>query len=346
MKNFVYLLLVISTTVYAQQWTGAAGLTGTINRQGKVILNSTTWNDHLEISRSGYGALFQPDYSSGFQGLGLKLISGNFYVLNGNTGIGIASPTSRLHIAEGAGGEQLRISRGTGAVRFFQDPDKDNLYLGDHNGAPYMSWRENGFVGVGTFYPSARLHIESTVSVLPTDQINVVEISATATANNAGAKHGIRFSVPQGGGLTKTTEIYNVSESTYNNRNGLAFHTAQQERVRITHDGNVGIGTSTPGSFKLAVEGKIYGKEVQVALTNPGPDYVFEKDYALPTLESVKTYIDQNKRLPEVPSAKEMEANGINLSEMNMLLLKKVEELTLYVIDQQKEIEVLKSKIK
>jgi len=87
----------------------------------------------------------------------------------------------------------------------------------------------------------------------------------------------------------------------------------------------------------LAVQGIVYSKEVKVDLNVPAPDYVFEKDYALPSLESVKTYIDQNKHLPEVPSAKEMEANGINLSEMNMLLLKKVEELTLYVIELKKE---------
>jgi hypothetical protein len=68
------------------------------------------------------------------------------------------------------------------------------------------------------------------------------------------------------------------------------------------------------------------------------PDYVFEKSYSLPSLEEVKSYIDQNKHLPEVPSAKEMESNGVNLGEMNMLLLKKIEELTLYVIEQNKKL--------
>ena len=130
-------------------------------------------------------------------------------------------------------------------------------------------------------------------------------------------------------------------------------------RFVVNSDGNVGIGTSAPDA-KLAVNGQIHATEVKVTATVPGPDYVFEKDYALPSLESVKTYIDQNKHLPEVPSAKEMEANGINVGEMNMLLLKKVEELTLYVIEQKeqlrvqqqqlnlqnKEIKELKSKVK
>jgi hypothetical protein len=84
-----------------------------------------------------------------------------------------------------------------------------------------------------------------------------------------------------------------------------------------------------------------------------GPDYVFEKDYDLLSLSELETYITQNKHLPEVPSAKEMEAEGLNLKEMNLLLLKKVEELTLHLIEMKKtseiqanEIESLKLKIK
>jgi hypothetical protein len=111
--------------------------------------------------------------------------------------------------------------------------------------------------------------------------------------------------------------------------------------MRITHDGSVGIGTTTPGSFKLAVNGKIWSQEVNVAMTNPGPDYVFEKEYDLLPLSELETYINQNKHLPEVPSAKEMEKDGLNLKEINLLLLKKVEELTLHLIEVKKEVIIL-----
>jgi hypothetical protein len=108
--------------------------------------------------------------------------------------------------------------------------------------------------------------------------------------------------------------------------------------------GNVGIGTANPDQ-KLTVNGTVHATRVKVETTVPGPDYVFEKDYELPSLEQIKSYIDENKHLPDVPSAKEMAAKGIDVEEMNMLLLKKVEELTLYVIRQESETSFLKEKI-
>lgn len=96
------------------------------------------------------------------------------------------------------------------------------------------------------------------------------------------------------------------------------------------NDGNVGIGTDNPDS-KLVVNGKIRSEEIKVEIVN-GPDYVFETNYKLPTLRQIKKYINANKHLPEIPPAKEMEANGVDLGEMNMKLLKKIEELTLYHI--------------
>jgi hypothetical protein len=105
---------------------------------------------------------------------------------------------------------------------------------------------------------------------------------------------------------------------------------------------NVGIGTSSP-DYKLDVEGIIRTRELKVDMQ--GADFVFEKDYQLRSLNEVEDFITTNKHLPDVAPAKEMQENGVNQSEMNQLLLRKIEELTLYVIEQQKEIESLKAEL-
>ncbi len=105
--------------------------------------------------------------------------------------------------------------------------------------------------------------------------------------------------------------------------------------------GSVGIGTPVPDE-KLTVKGRVHAQEIKIDLLGPcAPDYVFEKDYDLLSLDEVNTYIEKNKHLPEVPSAKEMEENGLKLGDMSLLLLKKVEELTLHLIQTNKRLEML-----
>ncbi|MNL31415.1 hypothetical protein D3C87_1532020 [compost metagenome] len=103
----------------------------------------------------------------------------------------------------------------------------------------------------------------------------------------------------------------------------------------------VGIGTNTPDSA-LAVNGTIHSKEVKVDVTG-WPDYVFKKEYDLPTLEEVEKHINEKGYLKNIPSEEEALKNGISLGEMNAKLLQKIEELTLYIIEQNKEIQIIKN---
>ncbi len=105
----------------------------------------------------------------------------------------------------------------------------------------------------------------------------------------------------------------------------------------IFSSGNVGIGTETPKA-KLSVNGNILANEIKIKTDISVPDYVFESDYELKGLDFIANYVKSNKHLPEIPSAKEIERDGLDVASMNLLLLKKIEELTLYAIKQEGEI--------
>ena len=189
-----------------------------------------------------------------------------------------------------------------------------------------MVLRGDGNLGIGTPIPSSRLHVVGSIFSNSTRTNTVFSGSPlTDNANLIGS------------------EGYWALRTAINNSYNLDVYNSGSVRVAMTilQDGNVGIGTTTP-DHKLTVDGTVKCEEVRVEVfTGTGPDYVFEKDYNLTPLSELEKYITQNKHLPEVPSAKEMEANGLNLKEMNLLLLKKVEELTLHLIEKDKEVQHL-----
>ncbi len=103
--------------------------------------------------------------------------------------------------------------------------------------------------------------------------------------------------------------------------------------------------TNLNGDFKLFVKGGILTDKVEVKVSQAWPDYVFEEDYNLPTLKETEAYIKANKHLPGVPSAAEVTENGINLGNMDATLLQKIEELTLHMIELEKENDNLRTRL-
>jgi hypothetical protein len=183
-------------------------------------------------------------------------------------------------------------------------------------GVVRMVINSDGNVGIGTTAPSAKLNVYNSG---PTQVIFGNPSTGT-------------------GGFTSLLMGTSADSNGYGYLQSIkSSGTALGDIILNKDGGNVGIGTTNP-TQKLTVNGTIYGKEVKVDLNVPGPDYVFEPEYKVMPLDELKKYIERNKHLPEIPSAKEMEAAGINVSEMNMLLLKKIEELTLHVISQQESI--------
>ncbi|MCG8700751.1 MAG: hypothetical protein MI922_22045 [Bacteroidales bacterium] len=101
------------------------------------------------------------------------------------------------------------------------------------------------------------------------------------------------------------------------------------------------IGTTNPGNYRLAVEGTIGAREIKVHL-DAWSDFVFNSDYDLMNLEEVESFISKNNRLPDIPSESDVIESGVNLGEMDAKLLQKIEELTLYMIDMNKEVKSLR----
>jgi hypothetical protein len=172
-------------------------------------------------------------------------------------------------------------------------------------------------------------------------------IGATITTGNESSGNGtvttayaIRARVQAGLGTVNTGYGVYVDNTAATNDYGI-YQVGTDDTNYF--GGNVGIGTTNPATFKLAVEGKIGAREVVV--TNAAwADYVFDATYNLRPLSEVESFIKINKHLPEIPSAEEVKTNGHKLGEMDVLLLKKVEELTLYLIEQEKRIKELESK--
>lgn len=191
-----------------------------------------------------------------------------------------------------------------------------------------MTFQSNGNVGIGTTSPKQKLTVVGDQNILdqgaPTNGQNSTAL-LRLQSSSLGAGEVLDFGM--------NIKSYGwIQPQDFNDPN--AFYNL----ILNAKGGNVGIGTTIPDS-KLAVNGTIHSKEVKVDLNVPAPDYVFASDYKLRTLKEVESYVNQNNHLPEIPSAQEFEKNGIQLAEMNMALLKKVEELTLYAIEQNKRLD-------
>lgn len=186
----------------------------------------------------------------------------------------------------------------------------------------------DGSLGIGTTTPGLKTHIFGITgfpATTGTAQTGVLRLQGSSS------QAVLDFGVNGGSGSYLQSTNQTALNATYPlllNPNG----------------GNVGIGTTDTKGYKLAVNGTVVANAMTVKVY-PWADYVFSKTHRLPTLTEVKDYIDKNHHLPDMPSAAQVEKDGLNLGEINTVLTKKVEELTLYLINGEKRENDLRSQV-
>ncbi len=301
--------------------------------------NPSTRDPRLSIASNG-NMMFNASQmflnnANGYVGIGnstpasrLDIVGGNWDVLNTEGDLRVGNNTYRLKFGVATGG------LGAGDARIRAVGGTSRIIIGMKDALTIDS---TGSVGVGTIAPGSRLDVRRNDG-----NFMLARFANTATSGDRTALIDI-----QNGNSTPTIWRFGVGGT----GNGLGITAGQFyiERAgigsafNIAANGNVGIGTLAP-AYRLSVNGVIQAKEVRVE--SGWADYVFEKGYRLMPLSEVAAYINQHQHLPGIASAKEVQENGLAVADMQTKMMEKIEELTLYVIELQQQIDELKKKQK
>jgi hypothetical protein len=249
---------------------------------------------------------------------------------NGNVGIGATNPSMKLELGNLGQYDGIKIgsmfkirTSNTGSNNFVMEniASSGNLYFRSKIDPTYTGDiilnDKGGNIGIGITNPSMKLELGNLGQY---DGIKIGSMFKIRTSNT-GSNNFVMENIATDGNL------YIRSRINANYSGDIILNDA---------GGNVGIGTTNPGAWKLAVNGQIRAKEIKVE--TGWSDFVFYDNYKLPTLQEVENHIKDKGHLKDIPSAKEVEQDGILLGEMDSKLLQKIEELTLYTIQQEKDL--------
>ena len=265
---------------------------------------------------------------------------------SGNVGIGLIGPQAHLQVNGSTflnatnGGNFLRVGSSTGSYIAMDNNEilaknssneASTLYLQYWGGNLALCYENNGRVGIGTSSPNAKVHVQDGTDVNyggggqlvlgPTSSANLALDGNEILARNNGAEAPLFLQISGGDVLMTPNE-----------------------------NGQVGIGVTSMANmpsdeYLLAVDGKIMGEEVRVEMSGSWPDYVFAEDYKLKPLDLLESEIAVLGHLPGIPDARTIESEGFDLGNMQTRMMEKIEELTLYMIDADREIKALKAEV-
>ena len=297
----------------------------------------------------------------------------NNAIVNGNIGVGVDSPTERLEISGNIKASENIISVG---IQAEQGTLTKGLTIGENV-------LVEGNIGLGVKVPEERLDVAGNIKV--SGFVNTNQLSATGTTtgslqvNEAMSVEGIALFNSIGAlnptqalevtGNMQTTGNFTTNSLNANNADITESLTVdgiikagiiEADEIRFS-DGSVpgssssdeftvnrlAVNTSqaVPSGYVMAVAGKMLATRVEVFAPEKWPDYVFEEDYQLRSLEDVETYINKYGHLPNVPSSQAIQEGGYSVAQMDANLLEKIEELTLYMIELKKENQLLKEQL-
>jgi hypothetical protein len=278
-------------------------------------------------------------------------ISGNSIYNNNtaNVGIGTTAPSEKLHVK---GDARVDAPTNTVGIDF-------NLYAGDNQGAtirfydnliaPVQTGSISSNVNQMMFFRSGNFMMltDEGLGILNASPLTRLHITTGQDAGLANTSNGFVML----GNATGANVILDNNEIIARNNSAGADLFIQNDGGNVilcgSEQGAVGIGVnsgaSIPAGYLLAIDGKVMSEEVNVQLSGNWPDYVFEKNYHLPAFDSLRQFVNTHKHLPNIPTAADVEKNGIALGDMQKKMMEKIEELTLYVLKLEEEISKLKN---